>query len=55
MADCDHRRTKKNYPFGRNSKPIITCKDCGKIISQNELAKEKTQREKQRNRIRKHY
>jgi len=29
---CDHRRTKKNWPFGRKSKPTVVCKDCGEIV-----------------------
>ena len=31
--NCKHERYKKNFPFGKNSKPIIKCKDCGKVIT----------------------
>jgi len=41
--DCRHKRLKRNYPFGRKSKPLRSCKDCGKIISNKEL-KEKRKR-----------
>jgi hypothetical protein len=34
---CQHQRIKKNYPFGRKSKPMMTCKDCGKSVKPNEL------------------
>ena len=29
---CDHKRVKKNWPFGRKSKPTVICKDCGEIV-----------------------
>jgi len=35
--NCDHRRLKKNYPFGRKSKPQIYCKDCKKVVSPKEI------------------
>lgn len=26
---CRHKRIKRNYPFGKNNKSRIKCKDCG--------------------------
>jgi len=34
---CKHKRIKKNYPFGRKSKPFKFCKDCGKVITNKEI------------------
>ncbi len=34
---CDHRRIKKNYPFGRKSKADKSCKDYGEIITNHYL------------------
>jgi formylmethanofuran dehydrogenase subunit E len=34
---CFHRRIKKNFPFGRKSKPVMKCKDCGEALSQLKL------------------
>jgi hypothetical protein len=33
---CIHKRIKKNYPFGKKSKPFMYCKDCGKPIRPKE-------------------
>lgn len=30
---CEHRRKKKNYSFGRKSKPVISCSDCHKVLN----------------------
>ena len=38
---CEHRKLRKNYPFGRKSKPRIICKDCGAIITPSYLAQSK--------------
>jgi len=38
---CEHKRIKKNYYFGRMSKPRMTCKDCGKIIKPKEISSNK--------------
>jgi hypothetical protein len=35
---CNHKRIKRNYPFGRKSKAVKICKDCGKLISNKELS-----------------
>lgn len=37
MKDCKHKKIKKNYPFGKNSNPIMYCKLCNKEISRKEL------------------
>lgn len=37
MNKCEHKRIKKNYPFGRKSKADKYCKDCGKVITNKEL------------------
>lgn len=40
MRKCNHRRIKKTSTHGRSSPPLISCKDCGKVLSRNELKKE---------------
>jgi len=44
MAKCDHRRLKKNFPFGRKSRPEMTCKDCGKIVKSKDVEKRRQQK-----------
>ncbi len=39
--NCDHRRYKKIYNHGRKYTPIIKCKDCGVLLTPNELAKKR--------------
>jgi len=34
---CLHRKLKKNYPFGRKSKPEIYCKSCGEVLKPHDL------------------
>lgn len=48
---CEHRRLKKNYPFGRKSKPEIYCKWCGKVIKPHDLIerRKKNKNDKKRN------
>ncbi len=48
MTECEHKRLKKNYPFGRKSKPVMKCKDCGKVITRKELKELKNRRKKRR-------
>ncbi len=43
---CEHRRLKKNYPFGRKSKADKVCKDCGDIVTNKDI---KERRKKRRN------
>lgn len=43
--NCKHKRIKRNFPFGKKSRPLRSCKDCGKPISNKEL-KEKNKRKK---------
>lgn len=46
---CEHRRTKKNFPFGRKSKADKVCKDCGERIT-NKMIKDKAKEKKRRKR-----
>lgn len=34
---CKHKRIKRNYPFGKKSKPFKFCKDCGVVVSNRDL------------------
>ena len=45
---CEHRRLKKNYPFGRKSKPVMFCRDCNEVVSRKELKEMKSRRKKRR-------
>ncbi len=50
---CPHRRIKRNYPFGRKSKPSMDCLACGKIIKGKDLQeirkiKEREQKKRKR-------
>ncbi len=42
--NCEHRRIKKNFPFGKKSKADKFCKDCGEIITNKMLMDEKMKR-----------
>jgi len=44
LSSCNHR-IKRNYPFGINSKAVMICKRCGKIITYKDLESERKQRE----------
>ncbi len=35
--NCDHKRIKKNYPFGKKSKPTMFCKQCDEVITPHDL------------------
>lgn len=37
--NCEHKRQKKNYPFGKKSKADKFCKDCGEVIT-NQMIKQ---------------
>ncbi len=41
---CEHKRIKRNFPFGKKSKSNKFCKDCGKIVTNKMLEKNKTKR-----------
>ncbi len=45
---CEHRRIKKNFPFGRNSTPTMFCKDCGEVITRHERMLEKRNNDQRR-------
>jgi hypothetical protein len=49
---CEHTRLKKNYPFGRNSKPQFYCKDCGIVIKPKDLEQRKNTKKIQRRKFR---
>ena len=49
---CDHKKIKKNYPFGKKSKPEMFCLDCNQVVKSQELMKAKNQREKRMRRRR---
>lgn len=34
---CYHPRIKRNYPFGKKSKPTMVCKKCGEVITPYKL------------------
>ncbi|KKN56528.1 hypothetical protein LCGC14_0571060 [marine sediment metagenome] len=42
---CDHKKIKKNYPFGKKSKPEIFCSTCNQVVKLQELMKVKNERE----------
>lgn len=29
---CRHKRKRVNYPFGKKSKPFVTCRDCHMVL-----------------------
>ena len=50
MINCEHKHIRKNYPFGKKSKPVMFCKDCGEVITNKFLADRKTKQAKQKRR-----
>ena len=45
--ECKHKRHKRNYPFGKKSKALIICKDCGvkidgKWFKENRIIKKRS-------------
>jgi len=34
---CEHKKIKKNYPFGKKSKPLMKCKICKKLLKPKDL------------------
>ena len=36
--NCDHRKQKENFPFGKKSQSFVYCKYCGKVITKHELS-----------------
>ncbi len=52
MNNCEHRRIKKNYPFGRKSNSQKVCKDCGEIVTNKMLEKARVERQKKKQRFR---
>jgi len=43
---CEHKRIKRNFPFGKKSKPISFCKDCKTLIDCEVKKKRRTGRKK---------
>lgn len=48
MNNCEHKRTKKNFPFGRKSGAEVSCKKCGMPITKYEINKKIEQKHKGR-------
>ena len=48
MRDCEHRRIKKNYPFGHRSTPRMFCKDCGIVIKPIDIKKRRPKKRRQK-------
>ena len=46
--NCDHRRLKRNFPFGRNSRPIRVCKARGDLVT-GRMIQEKIKKAKMEN------
>lgn len=44
MSECNHKRIKKNYPFGKKSDSVKFCKDCGKVITGQMLLERRRKR-----------
>lgn len=44
---CQHKRIRKNYPFGKKSKSLKVCKDCNQVITNKMLEETRKQRRKQ--------
>jgi len=41
---CEHKRVKKNYPFGKKSRADKFCKDCGEVVTNHEIKNRKRRR-----------
>ncbi len=50
--NCEHRRIKKNYPFGRKSSPTMFCLDCDEVVSLHDRMLERKKRKEERKRYR---
>ncbi len=49
---CDHKKIKRNYPFGKKSKSEMFCTICNRVVKSQELIKIKNEREKRMRRRR---
>ena len=49
-SKCEHKRIKRNYPFGKKTTPRMSCKDCGAVIKPKDLEMLKKDRKKKRKR-----
>ena len=47
MEKCKHKRIKRNFPFGRESKAIMYCKICGGVIKGKDLEEIRERKKKQ--------
>jgi hypothetical protein len=45
-SECRHDRIKKNYPFGKKSGALMSCKDCGSPISRYDLMLKRTNKKR---------
>jgi len=46
MSDCEHKRVKKNYPFGKKSRADKKCKECGIMVTNKMIRDSKQKRRK---------
>ncbi len=44
---CEHKKIKKNFPFGRKSRADKHCKTCGDVVT-NKMIKDNGRRRKER-------
>ena len=47
-SGCEHRRLRKNYPFGKKSRADKKCKDCGELITNKMIRDNKQNRRTRR-------
>ena len=51
MINCNHKYIKKVFNFGKNSKPSYRiCKECGKVMTREEVKKNKSNKKQRRKR-----
>jgi len=46
IKKCEHRKIKKNYPFGRKSRARKVCKNCGEIVTNLWLFQKRKRKQK---------
>jgi len=37
--NCEHRKTRENFPFGKHSTSRKVCKHCGQVVTKKDLEK----------------
>lgn len=48
MGDCQHKKIKRTYPFGRKSKAFMHCINCGLVIKGKHLQEIKKKKKKEK-------